>query len=654
MSKRTCKAQFYALTAVRRGLCLLALAVAPATTATPTAQIAPLVENLRELHCAMDAPAAEHALQRLKQNRNPLTGLPDEYEGTRERQASTHAGSIDLAISTVIDTINSYPALTPLAESILFSWNYCQVFNNGTYYDLNGERSKVTSNATSYLSPSQWQGFSRLGLGYSNAPRYQPQAFSTTAGTVRNKLLYDWWNLQRNQCLPHPANGQIFHRKQYVARGKVNTDDSIATDHYPLTWNGNCTVPFTVAEIQLDLQRKADVLNRLRLTHARLEWQANQLILQQRRLADIASFAIEKANTPIASLHDLLRHDYAVPPVKLFSHVSAPETPKITLAQRETETHTPLPPPVPDLPAPLPIRPRPAPAKQVTLTATETIKNESDLAMRYEWYKHQLRNADAAHTAEILDKLQPPASPPQTAKVTETPVLAAAIPTTPKTSYQDGSVPPFQTPAAEDPATPTKRKYHGLSGSFALTNRKFEGDNWTFTANLNYKPIIDSYFFARTGFTWVDDEEPLSYYWGIGYNDWHPGTWAFELNNWGPLKPGDGLMLEKAIASISYKFDSAFLKKHNFSTSATVSGGENSSPALTVAGTWAPKPNWFIRNLITQPLEGGEATWAYGFGYNDYRAKTWSLEYNNWGPNTLSSPNFRDNALVTLSWKWNL
>ena len=193
-----------------------------------------------------------------------------------------------------------------------------------------------------------------------------------------------------------------------------------------------------------------------------------------------------------------------------------------------------------------------------------------------------------------------------------------------------------------------------MSGSFALSNRRFEPDDWSFTANISYKPIVDNYYFARTGFTWVDGEEPLSYYWGVGYNDWHPGTWAFELNNWGPLTPGDGLEIEKAIASISYKFDSPLLKKYNISTSATLSGGKHSNSALTFASSWTPKPNWFFRNLITQSLEGGPATWAYGFGYNNWRAQTWSLEYNNWGPNTLSSPNFRDNALVTLSWKWNL
>lgn len=662
MSKRSCKAQFYALTAIRRGACLLLLAGTQYAMGTPTTQIAPLMENLRDLHCASDAPSAESALLRLQQNRNPLTGLPDEQEGAKPRQASIHAGTVDLAVATVLDAANTYPDLTPLAESILFSWNFCEVFNNGSYFDLHAERSQVSSQATSYLSPAQWHGFSQLGLGYGNVPRYQPLAFSQTAHTARDKLLYDWWNLQRNQCLPHPANGRIFHRKQYVARAKVNTDDSASADNYPLAWSGNCAVPFTSAEIELARQRKTDALNRLRRAHINREWQANQLITEQQRLAQIAWFAVEKANTPVASLHQLLRHDVPVPTIKLFAPVINPNQSIIVLAQVDNTIPDVPEPPTPQ--APIAVTPTATvtmekiapsgPTEQVTLTASEQLKNETDLATRYQWYKDQLRNADADHTAEILDRLSVTTENIPTAPITSEPTLAAATPTLPRTSYQDSSVPPFQPPETGDPKAPAKRKYHGLSGSFALTNRKFEEDSWSFTANLSYKPIIDSYYFARTGFTWTDNEEPLSYYWGIGYNDWHPGTWAFELNNWGPLKPGDGLLIEKAIASISYKFDSAFLKKHNFSTSATLSGGKNSNAALTLAGTWAPKPNWFIRNLITQPLEGGETTWAYGFGYSDYRAKTWSLEYNNWGPNTLSSPNFRDNALVTLSWKWNL
>jgi len=197
--------------------------------------------------------------------------------------------------------------------------------------------------------------------------------------------------------------------------------------------------------------------------------------------------------------------------------------------------------------------------------------------------------------------------------------------------------------------------FHGFSGTISLNNTQLEfgdEDHYSITSAVAYKPIKDSFFFLRSALTLNTSDEPLNYTWGIGYDDWHPGSWGFELNNWNPLAPGDGLDLENAIGSLTRKFKGSVLENNNLASSLSLNKSANSDFALTWLISWSPRPNWFIRTLITQSLEGGGTSWAYGFGYNNYRKNTFSLEYNNWGFNETFDTNFRRNAIVTLGYKW--
>jgi len=221
-----------------------------------------------------------------------------------------------------------------------------------------------------------------------------------------------------------------------------------------------------------------------------------------------------------------------------------------------------------------------------------------------------------------------------------------------------GSVPGGTvSPVTNAPPYPSEsaNKGYGFSGTLSLNNTQLEfgdEDHYSVTSLVAYKPVKSSYWFLRSGITLNNSDEPVSYTWGLGYDDWHPGSWGFEINNWNPLKPGDGLDLDNAIASLSHKFKSNKLKDRNLGSSLSLNKGVNSEFALTWLVSWAPRENWFIRSLLTQPLEGGELSWAYGFGYNNWRKKTWSLEYNNWGYNKAFDTNFKQNAIVTLSYKW--
>lgn len=243
------------------------------------------------------------------------------------------------------------------------------------------------------------------------------------------------------------------------------------------------------------------------------------------------------------------------------------------------------------------------------------------------------------------------------------PAIAAVLPDPDNTSSSMGmggtqpgaAVSPIANAPPYPKATSPDTTNHGFSGSLSLNNTQLEftdPDHYSATAMVAYKPIKDSFFFLRTGITVNNSDDPLSYTWGIGYDDWHPGSWGFELNNWNPLKPGDGLDLENVVASLTYKFAWEKLKENKLGSSLALNKSANSEFSLTWLVSWAPIENWFVRSLLTQPLEGGEMSWAYGFGYNNWRNKTISLEYNNWGYNDAFDTNFRQNAIVTLGYKW--
>ncbi|MCK5829768.1 MAG: hypothetical protein KAH20_05650 [Methylococcales bacterium] len=177
-------------------------------------------------------------------------------------------------------------------------------------------------------------------------------------------------------------------------------------------------------------------------------------------------------------------------------------------------------------------------------------------------------------------------------------------------------------------------------------------------ANVSWTP--HSYFFIRGGvnYKYYPDDDVLSYSWGIGYDDWHPGTFSFQLNNWGPILPGEGLAFDKAIADIGYKFKAEFLKPYKIAGSASFVIPVTGDQQITTTWSWAPFEYWFVRvSFQVKPFNYDGVTWSYGFGYSDWHPFTVGLAYNNWGPNSLTDDkgdgvNFKDNGLVSLSFGW--
>ena len=141
------------------------------------------------------------------------------------------------------------------------------------------------------------------------------------------------------------------------------------------------------------------------------------------------------------------------------------------------------------------------------------------------------------------------------------------------------------------------------------------------------------------------------YSWGLGYDDWHTGTWTVQLNNYEPIKPGEGLYIDKAIASVGYKVNSKFLKKHKLNSTLTWSKQIEGDPRLSASLKWSPKSYWFIKGILIAPLEGGKPSYNYLFGYDDWHPKSFGFEYSNYDQNPLDETNFRKGRF-SLTYKW--
>ncbi|PWQ94058.1 hypothetical protein [Leucothrix pacifica] len=198
------------------------------------------------------------------------------------------------------------------------------------------------------------------------------------------------------------------------------------------------------------------------------------------------------------------------------------------------------------------------------------------------------------------------------------------------------------------------KKPIGLAGNVYLKN-SLGSDKWGIGGSINRKLIKDDYYFARVGWSYSleDEEEPFSYSWGIGYSDWHAGTFSAQLNNWGPIKPGEGLALDKAIASFGYSVKSDLLKKYRLSLSGAINVPIDGNTSAAVNMRWSPIENWYINASVSQPLEGdGDPKWSYGFGYSDWRPNKFNLQYSNYGPNDLFYHNYRTNGTWSLSYNY--
>lgn len=196
----------------------------------------------------------------------------------------------------------------------------------------------------------------------------------------------------------------------------------------------------------------------------------------------------------------------------------------------------------------------------------------------------------------------------------------------------------------------------GIAGNF-FHRAKLTGE-LSFGANASWKPY--SYFFVRGGvnYNYLPGNGKFSYSWGLGYDDWHQGTFSAQINNWGPITPGDDL-LKGAVANFGYKFVADFLKPYHLSGSASLNVPFSGDPSISTTWMWSPINYWFVRVSLSKSLtSSGGLDWSYSFGYSDWHPFTFSLTYDNWGSNPIfdssqgNSFNFTEKGAISLSWSW--
>jgi hypothetical protein len=209
--------------------------------------------------------------------------------------------------------------------------------------------------------------------------------------------------------------------------------------------------------------------------------------------------------------------------------------------------------------------------------------------------------------------------------------------------------------AGSDPVItvrPQKGGY-GLAGSYYHT---WALKDWTPSIGGSVSWSPGQYWYARAAANLKysnHNQDLLTYSWSIGYDDWHPGTFGLQLNNWGPINWGDGFDIEKAIGAITYKIDSKFLQSKKIGSSIALSiPVNNGNPALQTNFRWSPIPSWYIYSGFSFPLDGKTPSWNYGFGRQDYKPFTFTFQYNNYGPNTILKDNFNENGTLTMGGSW--
>jgi len=198
-------------------------------------------------------------------------------------------------------------------------------------------------------------------------------------------------------------------------------------------------------------------------------------------------------------------------------------------------------------------------------------------------------------------------------------------------------------------------KNYGISGQFTLKD-SIEGGKPYLSSSVTFKPNTKDYWYLKGVFRHNFDNEDhgFKYSWGLGYDNWRKGTFTVQLNNYEVLEPGDGLKIDKAIASIGYKIKSNYLKEAKLSSVLTLSkrvkGGE---PTLSTSLQWAPKKYWFIKGILVKPLDGSNFSYNYLFGYDDWHPGTFGFEYSNYESNPIGETNFKKGRLaITYKWKF--
>ncbi len=164
-----------------------------------------------------------------------------------------------------------------------------------------------------------------------------------------------------------------------------------------------------------------------------------------------------------------------------------------------------------------------------------------------------------------------------------------------------------------------------------------------------------SYFYLRAGISarvpaWKDNP---GYTWGLGYNDWNPGGWIVEFNQWNPQQIGRNTSIRNAEFTLGYRVP--FPERLQPALDAVISARMVGKMPNLGGVLHIRHGRWFLRVGINKDLRGVNGwQWLYGFGAWDWKEGSINLEYANWGGNRVFHPNFRRNGEVLLAYRFDL
>ena len=550
-----------------------------------------LLHNAEQLYCASDPDTAKALIKEIRQVELFTPGLPNESDDPHN--PNLQAVTLDRLLSALYHSSVTHPTSRDLVEATVTDWNYCSVIDNGSLYDHKTSSGKITRTRAS--DPvNQWQGFKAFGLIDHEGESFR---FSTAFKTSVHSLLAEKNHRDKyiNQCLPHPDDGHLYRSfgrniiTRLFNRGAVNEGKDIP-------WPPECAAP-----------PKEEDGN-----------------VEQPKL--IPELADNTKNQPLP-VSDSLGTDSDVHTTTDSSDqkdqpLQAETTPEPATMQPELASAKPA---IPSIQSPAINSP-----SETTLLANEPVavnKIAVDTSSTAEGV-----HIDIEQELGQVSDIQPKKTPKKTPEEVTTPVVSL-------------------NPSINVPIT-VPGILKGFSGSVSLENSSLSQENLSLRLAASYKPFSESYWFIRSSMTVSPDESDPGFSWGVGYDDWHAGTWGVQLNHWGPLRKGDGLDLKNAVADVSYKIKSHWLTPHKLSSSVSLSKPLSGDPSLNWGFAWNPHSHWFVRSTLSKTVDLSGINWSYGFGYARYSANTLSFEYNNWGPNQLPTSNFRQNGLLSFTYRW--
>ncbi len=563
----------------------------PVTLAQP-----PLLQTLEKLACAADRQVAASQLERLFNISAPGQQWPDEWLGKQPGQASLHAGTLDIALHTLQQTVNRFPDLRTTAEQVALQWDYCDVLEEQAFYDLRLQSSGLNKTPAGD-APLKWAGFRGWGFLTPDPPeRFVPLLLDEIriAPSAYHLFLHQ---IYRKQCFPHPETGLL-------AREETTPDASQRREQvtsmpipaalvtpYPFTWQ-----PLCPAE---KIQRVAAV-------------PAKPTVAKTPPPATLKQIETPRTTT-----------SKAVAPGIAASSTTTP--PRTTRPRATTAVPTAIIPPLASLPIEAP---------PVAPTITAPLPSSTPKAA--EPKKTTESSTERAPTADMVL--------PAVVAVSATGDMPMDIPMYVEAQTDDGIQSHSTTGIIDRKKNKSKLR---IAGSFADSVSLKDGSN-TLSTSVTWSPKPDWFVSGNAS---LKNGEP-GYAWSAGYADHKPGGWSAQINNWGPLKPGDGLGLDKAVVNIEHKVKSTTLKRNKLAASTNLSIPVKGKPSLSGTLQWNPTPHVYARTTASVPLEGGNPNWNYVVGYsNPKKLGKWKVEYSNYGTNAFPGDNFKDGA-VTVSRGW--